>query len=478
MATADAARRVPWDAAAVGAALVVTAALTLPFLDRSLWLDEAFSFWISESFESVRADSNMSLYYGLLALWKGFGTSEWALRSLSVVFALATVPALYALARQLLGRPAARVAVLLLAISPMFLQYAQEARSYSLLVFLATTSTWLFVRSIDTGRWRYWLAYAVVSALGIYAHFFAAPVLGVHAASVLLLRHRPRPWTTLAFVFAGIVGLCVPLLLLAAFDPSRTSWLQAPGLRGLFRAFSALAGGKLLLLVVSAPIAWGLRAEWRAHRRGSDSRRAWAIGLLLLWLLGPIFAVWTFSEVVRPIFNARYLIICLPPLVLLAANGIARLPNGSARVVAIVALVAATLPSFERTHRTRADWKRATAYVLAEARAGDAVVFYPHNGRVPFDYYLLRAVDAAPDLALQTEQEPDRIDAADARVWLMLSRIRGSKKDPTSRRAKAWSLRDGFSRDRDELHERKLRGVRVVLYDAPRRAPSEGVAAP
>jgi len=331
---------------------------------------------------------------------------------------------------------------------------------------------------MDTGRWRDWLAYAVVSALGIYAHFFAVPVIGVHAASVVFLRHRSRPWKALPFALLGVAVLCVPLLLLAPFDPTRTAWLEPPGLRGLFRTLVTLGGGKLLLLVVAASIAWGLREEWRFRSQGSDSNRTWANGLLLLWFLGPIVVAWIFSELYRPIFHSRYLIICVPPMVLLAANGIARVPNGRVRAVAMLALIAATLPVVERPHRTREAWRGATAYVMSEARPGDAVVFFQHFARAPFEYYLLRAGDAAPDLALQTEHRPDRIDAADARVWILLTHNGGSKKDPTSRRAAAWRLRDEFSRDRDPIRDRKFRGVRVLLYDVPRGIPSKDVTTP
>src|SRR5579872_5244212 len=79
-------------------------------------------FWFDESFsaEVARLDwpnflhllwwreANMSLYYGLLRLWMGVvpvqGQSEFFIRSLSVLIAVATVPAVYWLAKMLYHR--------------------------------------------------------------------------------------------------------------------------------------------------------------------------------------------------------------------------------------------------------------------------------------------------------------------------------------------------------------------------------------
>jgi hypothetical protein len=32
-------------------------------------------------------------------------------------------------------------------------------------------------------------------------------------------------------------------------------------------------------------------------------------------------------------------------------------------------------------------WRRATSYILLQAKAGDAILFYVYYGKVPFEYY-------------------------------------------------------------------------------------------
>ena len=83
----------------------------------------------------------MSLYYLLLRIWLHFGQSEFFIRSLSVVIAAATIPAIYWLARLLYDRRVALIAAALLTVNAYSVRYAQEARSYALFLLLATLSS-------------------------------------------------------------------------------------------------------------------------------------------------------------------------------------------------------------------------------------------------------------------------------------------------------------------------------------------------
>jgi hypothetical protein len=77
----------------------------------------------------------MALYYGLLRLWVRLGTDESTVRLLSVLPDLATVPVLYVLENRF-GTRVGLSSALLLAINGYNIQYAQEARSYSLDFFV------------------------------------------------------------------------------------------------------------------------------------------------------------------------------------------------------------------------------------------------------------------------------------------------------------------------------------------------------
>jgi len=114
---------------------------------QSLWYDEGFSVYLAEmSLGEVTArtasDIHPPLYYFLLHLWMLVsGSTEFALRFLSLIFGVLTVPLIYVVGRRLLGDAAGRLASGFIAISPLFLWYSQEARMYTLVTFLCLLST-------------------------------------------------------------------------------------------------------------------------------------------------------------------------------------------------------------------------------------------------------------------------------------------------------------------------------------------------
>ena len=89
---------------------------------------------LGDTLSSLKEDVHMPLYYTLLKYWQHmWGNSIIAIRSLSAIFGILLLPALYILARQLFeSELAAQIIVSMMAVSPMFIRYSQDAQSYSL----------------------------------------------------------------------------------------------------------------------------------------------------------------------------------------------------------------------------------------------------------------------------------------------------------------------------------------------------------
>src|SRR5271156_5740022 len=122
---------------------------------KSFWLDEGVSVAIARldwyNFARIlwRREANMSLYYFLLHVWLHFGGSEFFVRSLSVLFSVASIPVIYLLGRRLFDLRVGLVAAALLALNAYHVQYSQDARSYSLMVFLCLLSSLYFLKCLD-----------------------------------------------------------------------------------------------------------------------------------------------------------------------------------------------------------------------------------------------------------------------------------------------------------------------------------------
>ena len=145
-----------FDAGSLFIIAAVAAALRFHLLAaKSFWFDEGVSVAIARldwyNFARIlwRREANMSLYYLFLRGWLHFGGSEFFVRSLSVVFAVASIPVIYMLGRRLFDSRVGLFAAALLAANAYFVQYSQDARSYSLMVLLCSLSSFYFLKCLE-----------------------------------------------------------------------------------------------------------------------------------------------------------------------------------------------------------------------------------------------------------------------------------------------------------------------------------------
>ncbi|MFM7425398.1 MAG: hypothetical protein ACKO7W_10475 [Elainella sp.] len=123
-----------------------------------------------------RSPEHAPLYFGLTRFWMvAFGSSIGAIRSLSVLASLLALPALGWLCRELFGhsRPTAAgriggIAVALLAVSPYFVAYAQEARPYSLWLLTLLLCWAALLRALRLNSIPSWGLYVVTLSLSLY----------------------------------------------------------------------------------------------------------------------------------------------------------------------------------------------------------------------------------------------------------------------------------------------------------------------
>ena len=362
---------------------------------RPLWFDETVSVEAARLPAGALAhylfatESNMALYHLVLRVWLLPGGGEAWARGLSVAFALATLPVVYALAVRLFDRRTAAVAVILLAGNVAFVGHAREARGYSLALLLVTASTLQLVRAVTEGGARRWALYAGLAALSVFAHLFAALCVLAQLVSLVAVRRRLDRSAVLAAAAAGL--LAAPVLATAALhgQGAQIDWLEPPRLRqlpGLLAWYTDSVALDLLLLAGGALAVVRARADWRAHR---SRERLWPYALLVAWLALPALVAFGISTV-KPVYLYRYFLFSLPALVLAAAAGLARLRTAwlAAALAVAVALsvrtTAACLPDCKVRHD---DWRGAAAFVDARSRPGDAIVFDPGELRTAFAHY-------------------------------------------------------------------------------------------
>jgi mannosyltransferase len=371
---------------------------------KSFWLDEATSAVLARVDKQVFVDAiihrqaNMLLYYVFLRGWIGLGGSESVVRGLSVVAGVAAIPAIYLLGTRLFGPKAGRVAALLLSVHAFHIKYSQEARAYSLFMFLTIMSSFFFLRSLDRPSRKNWAAYILMSTLMVYAHVFGAWMLLAQWVSLFFWRREIR-WKQLLASVAMICFLISPLAccLLLVSDRSQLYWLTKPTLQDVYKFGLNLTGdgGIWLLSAYLVMVLGAVAAGFRLLRSQSASAGIWKYWFLLVWLILPAASILGIS-LRWPAFEPRFLIFCVPPLVLLVADALTRVRSKVLFSAALMILLGLALRGTYSYYRVRADsehtdnWRDATRYILSQAEEGDAVLFSYSEERLAFDEYQRR----------------------------------------------------------------------------------------
>ena len=458
---------------------------------KSFWLDEGFSVgvarlgWVDFLRLLWHREANMALYYLLLRFWTKLGISEFFVRSLSVVFALGTIPVIYALGARLFRPRVGLIAAILLALNAFSVRYSQEARGYTLLVLLVTLSSWFFVRSIEGQNSRDWWLYTLCAVLVVYSHFYGILAVGAQALSVIFL---PRSQLDRTHFFRSLRFLGYALLPLALFlwhaGTQPMNWLPPLSLGMLAHFFRSLAGNGGNLLLVACAIAWLVAAltGLRVLVRQPQSVEGWHYAFLLTCFAFPVLAVAAAGHFTSA-FLARYLIICLPASVLLAAAGISRCRPAWLRTAFLVVMAWLSVRGTLAYYRVdfdiaRDDWRSASHYLLANAHPGDGIFFYGAPGRMTFEYYRLLAGRPANDPMVVYPASGAHITYRDflvsplaevlqtplaqpKRVWLFLNNHRaGERMDMGSEVMCAW-----YAKRYKLLSEHTVDRLDLLLYE-------------
>jgi mannosyltransferase len=376
---------------------------------KGLWHDEAFTVAVASGDEETfwrsvtGGESFAGLYYLIVRLLPPLWENEASLRAPSVVFAVLTAITFYFLARRLFGDWVAAVSVLLLSVDVFFIRYAQEARAYSLALWLITLATLMLVRAVERPTWARWLGYGALGALAAYAHFFAALVLVGHLVS--LLRHRRLvPWKKVAVATGLSVLLVLPLAaaLLSTNAGGRPLLAQA-SISDLLRDLAGIAPtrfGVLQVLIFGLCGVGAVVIYLRQRSQNGEPARLWHYELLLCWLVIPI-ALGAVISLMWPIFVTRYFIVILPALVMIVAVGLTAVrPAAQAALLVVVVVIGAQGLGiyYEQNHKEGENWRDLVAHIANEAQSGDRVLFLSRFGRRPFEYYLDRHSGLASSL--------------------------------------------------------------------------------
>jgi Dolichyl-phosphate-mannose-protein mannosyltransferase len=174
--------------------VIVGATLRITELQESLAADELWTYvgatqsGLDEAIDYVRSDQEITppLYTVLAWLSAKLGDATVLIRLPPLLGGILTIPLIYALGlRTLRSHRVAALAAILAALNSFLIWQSVEARAYGLAIALVVASTLSLLLAIDTGRKRWWVAYAAFSCAAMYTHYTSAFVLFAQLAWAL-----------------------------------------------------------------------------------------------------------------------------------------------------------------------------------------------------------------------------------------------------------------------------------------------------
>ena len=383
----------------------LSAYLRMRSFNAAFWIDEGLSYGISSHHlfsipHVLRQDGSPPLYYMLLHVWMGvFGTSEATTHTLSLIFALLTIPVGYWAGRSLFSERAGWFVAVLFALNSYLTTYAQETRMYSLLTLLALMTTASFLHAFVFRRRGYLPVLAVSMALLVYTHNWGAFLIAATLVAFAFLVWRSDDRRALirdgALAYGAALVLFAPWLPTLLFQSRHTGapWSNVPTFGQLLKATSmTLDGDRVAFLLLLGGGAGLVRAIER--RRGLERE---AVLTALLLFVATLFLAWLGSQA-NPAWAYRYYAVFVGPLLLIAGAGLAY-----SRRLGMVALALVVVFWFPFTAIQHKSIDRHVERVASPSLKPGDLVLVTHPEQVPVvDYYM------APGMRYATEFGPQK----------------------------------------------------------------------
>jgi len=348
--TSDAPRRGRWFASGAvrrlaGTAWVGPAALmaVLGFwgIGRpELWQDELVTMEVATRNRHQilvmlqHVDAVHGAYYLFMHYWiKVFGDGPTALRAPSALAMVGAAVCVVLVGQRLFDRRTAVLGGLLFDVVPSMTRFAQETRSYAMVIFAAALATLLLLRALERSTVLRWCLYGLCVTAVALLNAVALSIVAGHLAGLVVMRW-PRPnWRVFAAFAAACVGGVLPALPIISLGMDQADrqlqWITHAAPWQIWPQVFASLGVSWAVLALAA-VAW--------FKRGRPVLFATLLALL------PMLVVWLASTGALAYFFPKYLLFTLPAWAVLAGAGLAVVRPRFGALVALAVVAALAIP--------------------------------------------------------------------------------------------------------------------------------------
>lgn len=351
----------------MGLLILIGLELRLVFIDLPLWYDEAqsvliakmsFPLGISNYLQNIDLQ-HTPLYFYILHFWINlFGESDIALKILSLIFGLLSIPYSYKLAKHFIEEKFALIAPLLITFNTFNIVYSTEVRMYSIVLFMTILSMNYLIEYIKSDSKKTLLKLTLVNLLMPYTFIGAFVFVLAQIISTIIIYAKSKNLKEY-LLSNGILGiLLIPYFItLLDFSLKRASFLLShvtdfslANIFGIFQNFLAPDFGTIYwatlnpfyinlhtLFFVYIPLFIAIYIIYLAIKSSSQNVRLLSLITFITFLVFVVFAI-NKTIVLAP----RYVIFVSPLLLILLACGLEKVKKSFAIFFVIYYLIFST----------------------------------------------------------------------------------------------------------------------------------------
>jgi len=448
-------------------------------------------------------DTHTSLYFMVLAGWRALlGSSPAAVRSLSEVFYLMSIPAMYVAVRAAYGKATGIFAALMASVSPCMQWQGSEATAFSMLAFWSAINLYYFTRIMlgDERERTAWIGYGITAVLGIWTYPLSLVLASFQLLIVFVNRRGNAPFLGLrtriwGAIMVGMLWIWLggKMIEVASFD----RWLTPLDQEAQAARFSTTFVTLFLGFQGSAVITF-IAAAWPLAVLGvfcglspASKPSRLTLGLAAV-ALGPLALLAVASLLITPMPLSQYSAMIVPTLYALVARAVCSCEwpysflAGSGLLV--VMLLALARQSFQPNLAIKQDYRGLSQYLSSKVGSNDVIIVSSPFVVFPIEYYYngparmntVPAWDRSDARAIpvfdETTMEEEVVKLLNGRntCWLVLSCDQGYER----------AIGNFFNRHLQRLYYREFspglrlaafRQVRPIEIEKPRLGPKSAL---
>lgn len=372
----------------------------------NLSVDEAFSVYYSQYdlkdiTKFIYHDTNTVIHFYFLHFWiNWFGTTEFVVRGLSVIFGMFSIVLMFLLGKEIFNKKVGLAAAFFTAVSAFHIVYSQEARGFTLLLCLVILSLLFSWKALHKNKNIHWILFITFTVLALYTHHFAWTTL--IALNIFTLFSKEfkkfrKKWFLSQFLIFILYLPYLPSIVYSTFRlkfghwtqfsiPSFITCLDDISYGFIFSNHSSYLLqpiGYLLVIWLLLNTVFVFKIDKLAEEAIIKIKRnKKEITFLFLLYLIPFIISFTTG-----IHALRYLIVAFPAFSLILAKGFIDLKNHKTKLGVILLLVFLAISSVGGTVDKHRCWSEAIDYIETRESNDSLIIIHEFNHFYEFSYY-------------------------------------------------------------------------------------------